>query len=248
VPVAPPLLGTYTPPAVRVGHRVTCLYRDTDCVVTSMSRAPIQWPRVQPAEQRGGSGLWVCPELVRAIRTESAMALKHHFGVSSGVVWRWRKAFGVGGRATTQGSKRAISAAAQKGADAIKAKEWTDEELDAKSETSKRLGLKPGPRWTPARGGWTAEQIALLGTDHDKVVAEKLGRTTSAVTSQRTLRKIPAFSGSPGGGRAWTDEELALLGTDTDAAVAARTGRTRTAVSQKRAARKVPTFRDRRRR
>jgi hypothetical protein len=42
--------------------------------------------------------LWVCAELAKAIRTESAAALKHHFGVSTGVVWRWRKAFGVGGR------------------------------------------------------------------------------------------------------------------------------------------------------
>ena len=134
----------------------------------------------------------------------------------------------------------------EEGRDAIKAKEWTDEELDAKSATSKRLGLKPGPRWTPERGGWTAEQMALLGTDHDKVIAKKLGRTQRAVTTQRVKRKIPAFSGSPGGGRAWTDEELALLGTDHDevsrGADRADAGRG----EAKRAALKVPTFRDRR--
>ena len=114
-----------------------------------------------------------------------------------------------------------------------------DEELDAKAETAKRLGLKHGPRWTPKRGGWIAKQLTLFGTDHDQVIAKKLGRMLSAVRSQRTLRKIPAFSGSSGGGRTWTTEELALLGTDTDEAVA---------VSQKRAARNVPAFRDRRRR
>ena len=86
--------------------------------------------------------------------------------------------------------------------------------------------------------------MALLGIDHDKVVAKRLGRTVAAVTTQRTLRKIRAFSGSPGGGRAWTDEEIALLGTDHDEVVAARIGRTTGAVGQKRAARKVPTFRD----
>jgi hypothetical protein len=133
------------------------------------------------------------------------------------------------------GSKQAIRAA-KKGAAAIKAKVWTDDELDAKAANAKRLGLKPGPRWAPERGGWTAEQIALLGTDHDKVIAKKLGRT---------LRKIPAFSGSPESGPAWTDEELALLGTNTDVAVAARIGRTRGAVSQNRAARNVVAFRDR---
>ena len=41
MPVAPPLIGSYTPPAVRVGDRVTCLFRDTDCVVTSVNAAPI---------------------------------------------------------------------------------------------------------------------------------------------------------------------------------------------------------------
>jgi hypothetical protein len=187
----------------------------------------------------------VCDELVKAIRTESAQALKYHFGVTDGVVWRWRKAFGVGGRATTKGSKRAIRAAAQLGADAMKAKEWTDDELDAKAERSKALGLKPGPRWTPERGGWTAEQVALLGTDHDAVIAQKLDRTRRAVTSQRTLRRIPAFSGYPGGGPGWTADELALLGTDTDAAVAEKIGRTTGAVAQKRAALKVPRFRKR---
>jgi hypothetical protein len=248
MPNAPPLIDTYTPPAVRVGARVTCLYRDTDCVVTSVSNTRIPWPRVQPLGQRGGSGLWVCAELVKAIRTESAMALKHHFGVSDGVVWRWRRAFGVGGRATTKGSRQAIRGAAKKGATAMQAKVWTDAELDAKAETAKRIGLRPGPRWTPERGGWTPEEISLLGTDHDKVIAAQIGRTLSAVTAQRVKRKIAAFSGNPGGGRGWTDEELALLGNDYDEAIAARIGRTVGAVAQKREARKVPTFRDRRRR
>jgi len=41
VSVRPPLIGRYTPPAVRKGVRVTCLYRDSDCVVTSIHDAPI---------------------------------------------------------------------------------------------------------------------------------------------------------------------------------------------------------------
>jgi transposase-like protein len=222
MPVAPPLIGTYTPPAVRVGERVICMLRDCECKVTSLSSAPLPWPRVQPLEHLGGSGLWVCDELVRAIKTESAAALGHHFGVSAGVVWRWRKAFGVGGRATTTGSKRAIRAAAQLGAEAIKAKEWTDDELDAKAQTAKRIGLRPPNRWTAARGGWTAEQVALLGTDQDDAIALKLGRSRGATTTQRVKRRIPAFSGWPGGGPVWMADEIALLGTDHDEAIAAR--------------------------
>lgn len=46
------------PPAVRVGQRVTCFDRDTKCV-TSISDAPIPWPRVRAVEHRDGSGLGV---------------------------------------------------------------------------------------------------------------------------------------------------------------------------------------------
>jgi hypothetical protein len=127
-----------------LGLRSLVLFRDRECRVTSVSNAPIPWPRVQPVEELGGSDLWVCAELVKAIRTESASALKHHFGTSTTTVWAWRKEFGVGGRATTRGSKRAIRAAAKLGA-AVKAKRWTDEKLDQKA-TAKRLGLRPGPR------------------------------------------------------------------------------------------------------
>lgn len=143
-------------------ERVTCLYRDCDCWITSWSNAPISWPRVQPIGKRGGSGLWVNDELKRAICTESADALIHWFGVSANTVWAWRMAFGVDGRVnTTKGSKRAIRAAAKEGAAATKAKEWTPKERKAKSRIAKRLGLKPSGRWKGEE--WTAEQLALLG-------------------------------------------------------------------------------------
>jgi transposase-like protein len=193
VPLRPPLIGTYHAPAVKRGEVVTCLYRDRDCKVTSWTDAPIPWPRVQPRDQRGGSGLWVNDTLARAIKTESAVALRYWFGVSVGVVWKWRRAFGVGGRATTPGSRRAVRAAALQGAAAVRAKEWTDEELDAKAEAAKRCGNRPPPRWTPATGAWTAAQLKLLGTDHDEAIAERIGRTPGAVRCKRTRAKIPAY-------------------------------------------------------
>src|SRR5207247_2306345 len=90
----------------------------------------------------------------------------HWWGVSVGVVWRWRKTFGIG-RTGTEGSALLVRAASQLGADAMKAKEWTDEEREAKH----RLAIEGdfgrflphgyhGPRWT-------AEQLALLGTAPD---------------------------------------------------------------------------------
>lgn len=240
MPPRPPLIGTYSAPAVKRGEVVTCLYRDRDCTITVLSDAPIPWPRCQPRGEQGGSGLWVNADLAKAIRTESAAALRSWFGISATVVWKWRKAFGVGGRATTRGSRAAIRAAARKGAAAVKAKVWTPDELEAKAVTARRLGLRPPPRWTPARGGWTAEQMALLGTDHDEAVAKRIGRSPGAVTEKRVGLKITAYSGQAGGGRRWTAAEVALLGRASDATVARETGRTVRAVGSKRAALNVP--------
>jgi hypothetical protein len=53
---APPLLlGSYAPPAVRVG-RVRCLYRGAWCKLTSWTDAPIPLPRVLPVCGRGRPG------------------------------------------------------------------------------------------------------------------------------------------------------------------------------------------------
>ncbi|HJZ57292.1 MAG TPA: hypothetical protein VKE74_20145 [Gemmataceae bacterium] len=229
---------------MRKGEVVTCLYRDTDCVVTGWQDAPIPWPRVRARECRGGSGLWVNADLLRAIRTERTDALKHWFGVSTKTVWSWRKAFGVG-RLGTPGSKAAHAEVCRKGAEGIKAKVCSDEELDAKAALSKKLGLKPTGRWKV--GGWKRKELALLGTDHDEVIAKRIGRSESAVTSKRVLLKIPAFSGWVTSGRGWTADELALLGTADDEVVAEKIDRTPGAVCQKRLALKISDFRDRRR-
>src|SRR5215469_5200877 len=95
--MTPPELlnGPYLPPALRRGDRTTCLYRDAEVVISSWSDAPISWPRCCLSGVRGDAGLLVTEDLVRAIRTESAAALQHFFGVSGTTAWRWRLAFGV---------------------------------------------------------------------------------------------------------------------------------------------------------
>jgi hypothetical protein len=131
---------------------------------------------------------------------------------------------------------RLMLANAQAAAEAMKAKEWTDDESDARSERSKRLNLARhlrtgyrGPRWTP-------EQLALLGTLLDDDVARQTGRTTNAVRIKREKLGIP----NPKDLEHWTAEEVAQLGTAIDAAVARRIGRTPSAVAQKRIALRIP--------
>ena len=114
MPPLPVLRGTYNPPAVRIGQRLFCRVRHKWCRVTSFTDAPISWPWGQPLKQRGGGGVVVNATLERAIRTESAESLRHFFGVTRGVVWRWRKAFGIP-RAGTPGSAARIAEVVREG-------------------------------------------------------------------------------------------------------------------------------------
>ena len=112
--------------------------------------------------------------------------------MTRGVVWTWRRSFGVGDRVhTTAGSRIAIRGAAIKGAAALKVKEWTDEERDAKAALAKRLDLRPGVRWTSRNGAWTARELKLLGTEDDEKIAKRIGRTVIAVRFQREWCGIP---------------------------------------------------------
>src|SRR5262245_6691647 len=121
------LAGPYTAPPHRRGDRATCLYRDADVLVTSWTSAPIPWPRCcRPGTHGGGSGLLVTEELVRAIRTESAAAVCCWWGVSEGVVWRWRKVLGVT-RWGTKGSKLLHQEVIARGADATRGRRLSEE-------------------------------------------------------------------------------------------------------------------------
>lgn len=187
----PVLLGTYRPPASR--DRTYCRFRKVWCRVTSWTDAPIPWPMGVPEGpgRVGRPSLVVTRDLERAIRTESALALKHHFGIQTTLAWRYRKWLGVEGHIKTPGSRHLQQEVSEKGAAGIKAKEWTDEELDRKAEAAKRCGTRPGERWSELR--WTADQDALLGTDDDEVIGARIGRTAAAVRSRRQLKKVPRF-------------------------------------------------------
>jgi hypothetical protein len=112
------------------------------------------------------------------------------FGVGSKAVWNWRRAFlSDRGKFKTPGSKAAHRAAAQAGAEGVRAKVWTEEERRARSATAKSRGRKPPAHW-PA---WTARQLALLGTDHDEAIAARVGRSVVTVRRKRRELGIPAY-------------------------------------------------------
>jgi hypothetical protein len=185
------LFGPYQAPPVKRGERALCLFRDALVVVTSWTDAPIPWPRCRALDSPGGgSGLLVDEELMRAVRHESAAALRWWWRASETAVYHWRKALGIG-RADTEGSRRLIRAAAEAGAEAIKQREWTDEERGERSRRSRALGLG---RYLPTGyhgPPWTAEHLRLLGTAPDDVVAARVGRTAGAVRQKRCALGIP---------------------------------------------------------
>src|SRR3954467_2214613 len=102
------LFGPYTAPAQKWGDRATCQYRDREVIVFGWSAAPIPWPLCYVVASRtGGKGILVEDELARAIRHESATAVRYWWGVSHKTVCKWRTALGVR-RTDAEGSRRLI--------------------------------------------------------------------------------------------------------------------------------------------
>ena len=97
------------------------------------------------------------------------------------------------GRFRTPGSKIAHHEASTAGGKALQAKEWSEAELDARAERSKRLGLRPPSRWKGTDGEWKPAEVKLLGTLPDAEVAAETGRTADAVRSKRSKLGIPPF-------------------------------------------------------
>jgi hypothetical protein len=238
MPTRPPrlLAAPYTPPPLRRGDRTFCLFRDTDVTVTSWTAAPIPWPRCcRPGTHGGGSGLLLDEELARAVRTESAAAICYWWGVSEGVVWRWRKALGVT-RTNNEGTRRLVQAASAAGVEALRYHGLSDEQCEARNRTAIRLDLKrflrPGYHGPP----WTPEQLQLLGQEPDDVVAGKVGRSVNAVRLMRQRLGLANPAARPGalGSPRWSAAEDALVRRLPAAEASRRTGRTLAAVYSRR--------------
>ncbi len=190
-PLPPDLLfGPYRPPALRRGDRVTCLDRDGDVVITGWKDAPIGWPLCRPLDNRRCQpSVLVEDELVRAIRHESASALHYWWGACFSVVHRWRRNQNVGFM-DSEGSRRLIRAAAAHGADCVRGLPMPDHGRALR----RRIAIEGGhvANFGKEVRPWTAEELALLGTDYDRAIAVQIGRAEDTVQKRRKAMGIPA--------------------------------------------------------
>jgi hypothetical protein len=179
------LHGPYKVPRLRRGDRAFCLFRDCDVVVTGWTDARISWPRCRPLDvPRSHPSLLVNEELARAIRHESAAAVRFWWNVSEGVVHRWRKALGVT-RTSNEGSQRLIRAASEKGATQLRGRRLTDEQVERRRHTARELDLGRHLHKGYYGSWWTKAEERLLGRLPDEQVARRTGRSVDAVRQKR---------------------------------------------------------------
>jgi hypothetical protein len=186
------LFGPYVAPALRLGSRTHCLYRDRLVIVHGWSDARISWPTCRNAEGRGAPGLLVEEELARAVRGESVLALKHWWGVSQTIAWRWRKALGA--ERYNPGSERLRRMTSATGAEAnrgVPRPDAAERMRQAHQERDLTKGIQPCPRPNGAEP-WTPEEDALLRTLAPAEAATRTGRTLRTVHKQRSLLGLTA--------------------------------------------------------
>ena len=182
------LAGPYHPPALRIGSRAYCSFRKARVVITGRSNARIPWPLCRVINRRGMPGLLVDKELMRAIRNESAAALIYWWEASESIVTNWRSAFGITNK-NNPGSMRLFKLLGEK----IRQTPMTPERREIQRRNAIRLNLAQYfAKYRRSNGpDWTAKEIALLGTDADRVIAEKIGRSYDAVSKKRKKLGIP---------------------------------------------------------
>lgn len=182
----------------------------------------IAWPR---RRKTGRASLILCGDLVRAVETESEIAVAHWWGVSVTTVWAWRKALGVG--RITNGTARlyhdyqpeklpelvgAIGRERAKAPDAVAA-------------------MRASKRGQPAA---PATRVALLHAAQQP----KSDGWRQALSERNRRRGRPASWRA----RDWQPQEDRILGTMPDRAAAQSIGRTLPAVRQRRLALGIPAF------
>jgi len=218
------LYGPYVAPKCRVGDKLPCEYRGREVTVRGMSDGLIQWPSTR---RRGAHSLIVSGDLIRAVRTESSIAVAHHWGVNKPTVWKWRQALGVP-KMTAGSTRLRIDYATETLTPEVRAlgrEAMRSPRVRAKLSASK-IGRPPHPKFRAA---------ALEAAQRPKSEAWKRGLAERS----RKMWEHPQAHDLPAR-HEWTDSEIALLGTDSDRSIAKMLGITRHAVFAQRHRLNIP--------
>ena len=202
------LYGPYVVPNCKLGDRLLCEYRARELSVRGMTDGLIQWPCTR--RNRTKSPI-VCGDLVRAIRTESAMAVAYHWGVRHKTIWKWRKALGV--PRMTNGSRRLrIEYAAEHFTPEVRAKGRA-----AMHTPEVRAKLSAARKGRPQHPNTIAACRELGKRPKSEEWKRGMSERSKKMWANREAHGLPSR-------REWTEEQLALIGTGSDRAVALALG------------------------
>jgi hypothetical protein len=228
------LYGPYEPPKTKRGRFLVCEWRGK-VKVGGYSDGPITWP----VKWGTRNSIILCASLLDAVRKESEEAVAHHWGVVIKVVQKWRRALGVG--RLTKGTHWIMREQSLENVTPKRSRELTESARNAarrpKSGAWKRrmsvLTKARIQRNGHVRGSrlWSPDEETLLGTDADRVIAVKLGRSERAVGRRRQELGIKSRSKKP-----WAVAEERLLGKEPDRVVAVKLARSERAVQLRRQA------------
>jgi len=202
--------GPYHSPQLRLGTEVMCeTYGYVRVADYTDGRIP--WPRAYkpPYDHRRGKGsrgrrpFILFGDLVRAVQMESSVAVQHWWGVSDPTVTRWRKSLGV--PKMNPGSKDLFGDNANRNfTPKIRAKALKAAHCPTAYAKAKHTRLSHPNDLT--RRPWTPEEEKLLGTDLDRIIAVRLGRSKVAVLHRRDRLRIPGFGVLPDNKHATTSQ------------------------------------------
>lgn len=218
--------GPYVPPRCRVGDKLACEYRGREVVVGGMTDAPIQWPyRKGP----GHHSCIVCGDLIRAVQTESEIAVAHHWGVTKKTVWAWRKALDVP-RMTKGGTQLAVDYAPERLNEDARASQKV-----AMGRPEVRAKIRESKVGKPLHPNMIAAQREAVRKPKSKQWKKQASLRMMQVWEHPEEHGLPAC-------HHWTEEQIVLLGTDTDTAIAKRLGLPQYTVENKRRRLGIPGF------
>ena len=182
--------GPYRPPRVRVGDSLFCDLHGE--VVMRAFTDRLRWPCALLYGQRSPI---LTGDLVRAVRTESAMAVAWWWEVSRNLVHRWRVCLSVGRK--TPGTLRLRRKCATFTAEERERAHATQRTAAYRKKCSDyrrrywRARRRAGKGAHAGHRLWTAREIRLFGTASDAAVGRRIGRTKAAVANKRRSLGIP---------------------------------------------------------